>query len=240
MGIRHGTMLMMAGVVLAMASAQAPAALFSFEAAEAIPSKSFNFNDSTGILTGATDVPLTIQITGVNTTVDSDLAFSATRVGVESYFPPVGSSIDVWIFDGSFQFTTPGGVLILSADFTGARTMTMDGSPLSGIQAASNGTSTLTYTPGPVFEQIAGNVLGFDPNDPLILLALIDPQSMGFTLTGVLPLDGIDSGFDADSSFSGNAEIAVTVIPEPATLALLGMGALMVIGRKSRRAKRTA
>lgn len=227
-----GSMMVLAGAVLALAALQASAAQFSFESTEAVPSSSFNYDSTTGILTSVTDVPLTIRISGINTTMDSKLEFAAMRVSVQAI-----GGMEVWGFDGGFQFKTLGGVLILSAQFTNGMTLTMTGTPLSGIQASSTAPSTLDYTPGAKFKEIAGSVLGFDSNDPNIILDLVDPQSMGFTLTGVLPVVS-PVGFDADSSFSGNADIAVTVVPEPATMAMLGLGALMMVRRKVARSQR--
>jgi len=99
---------------------------------------------------------------------------------------------------------------------------TIDTAVITGILGSSTGamlSATVTYTAGKIVDAAPAGVLWGE-----LSWSLLDIQ---------LPL-AIDGGSDLLRPFEGNAVGQFSGIPEPGTLALLGLGAAILLGRRRR------
>jgi hypothetical protein len=206
---------LVAGLVCA-ATAQADLINMGYETTSSDPGKNFTYDVAAGTLTSDSTVDLYIIADGTRYEfVDAVLDFDATVVGTFGGVFPV--------LDGTFSYTEDGtGDVIVSAAFEGA-VMSIALPFLTTGSVAGDNTSTislprdLAFTAGAAFP-VASLVI--EPNDP---------QDFSFTLTGIAPVD-VDV-FEFDSSYSANAYPQVP-IPEPASIALVGLAGICLIGRR--------
>ncbi len=124
----------------------------------------------------------------------------------------------------TFEFAHTNGRLVLNegALFT-IDLATPDTSDLIDI---TSGGLTLN---GQQFSDFTFNALsGFGPGTYTLFQSVLTQGDLGTNLTGSV------NGFDAELGRDGH-NVILTVIPEPASLALVGLGSLLILGRGSRK-----
>ncbi len=203
---------------------------FGFDVNTADPQQMFLYSDD-GVgdptLTADALVDLTVQFDAdptVTTFSDAHFDFWAEQVDFEE----VGIG-NILYFDGEFSYTDSEGDLIVGGDFKRAHVLAVDGSSSAAISASSEEEAiggAMNYTPGQAFLDLAEAMNIFPAGADI---QLVPVEDMSFTLTNITP-DPETGEATANSSFSGNAG----VIPEPATMGLLGIGGLGVLLRKRR------
>ncbi len=156
-------------------------------------------------LTMADNVDFDVTVNGVKTDFDdADVSFSAVITAPS----PFGGT-----FDGSFIVDSAGGTNVLTVNFEGAEVIVLGSGATIYFDSFPLGSGPDGYVAGPAFPALpAGEFLGGD-------------QDFVFTLTNVTTTL---SGFTAESSMSGSAEL----IPEPASLALVGCGAMLILRKR--------
>ena len=211
------------------------AVIFGFDVNQSTATQMFTYSGGGpgATLTADANVDFTVQFAGqpVQTFDDAVLDFNGTQVA-SIPIPGVG---DVLYFDGNYTLTDSlSGNVILSADFLRAHVLLLNSSSSAALSASSEEVPAgglLDYHVGQALQDLA-DLLGVTTGAEI--LNLVPVEDVTFSLTNITPPVNAINGFTANSSYSGNAE--TRVIPEPATVALLGFGGLGVLIRRRRRA----
>ena len=146
------------------------------------------------------------------------------------YFPNINQAVQT-LSDGSFVLTaTDGATVLLTGTFT-SNTITI---PLGGTSSGYQ-SSTVTYTGGVILAAaLAANEGG--PGSGSV--SMVTPAPI--TVNIGAPVAGTGGFIDSATvnAFSADATgvLNTTLIPEPASLSLLSLGALGLFGRRQRRA----
>lgn len=171
------------------------------------------------------DITSGFALTGTPLITDSNGSSSADN----------GDLVSASLGAGTFQIVSPAGVLV-TGSFSSAGLNTTVGSTAVTINSAN--VRGLDLTPGPVLQSLG--ILDFIPSESFALSITgispgvqIGPATLlfpGHYNAALLPF-----GVNQTPSTSGSVDlVAGEVVPEPASLSLIGLGALAAIGRRRR------
>jgi hypothetical protein len=216
MRIRHLLTAAVVGVFIA-ASSQAFVIDFSFASATGQPVE-FSYDGAADQLSAADVIDFEVSIDGNPVSYDAaNLVFTADETS-----PGVIDSVQFTISNGNGT--------LLSGSFANGGLMTMPAMGVGWAYAGNDGqAATMAYTVTGDLATDIDTILAPGPLQVVVYDSNRDDMSISLS-----NLRALGDDWTAFGSFTGNTNVEVREIPEPASLALFGLGGLLMIRRPRR------